>query len=252
MTKDWRCVRRVAHRCGGALAPENSLRGLDLAARLGFVAVEFDVMLSADGEPVLIHDETLDRTTDGCGPVAARTLAELRRLSCGKGWPGLEDEPIPTLGQALARCRAHGLLANIEIKPSTGVDSETGTVVARRALAAWDELDGAPADLLLSSFSVPALQAARRAAPLLARAWLVERIPGDWRAGLVELATVAIHCAASEATKPAFGEVLAAGVPIRCYTVNDPGQAVALLERGVSAIFTDVLTATGEGLAPRI
>lgn len=62
---DWPHPRLIAHRCGGALAPENTLAGLRKAFELGYRAVEFDVMLSGDGTPVLIHDETLERTTDG-------------------------------------------------------------------------------------------------------------------------------------------------------------------------------------------
>jgi glycerophosphoryl diester phosphodiesterase len=61
--------RWFAHRGGGSLAPENTLAGIRLAARLGYKAVEFDVMLSGDGTPVLIHDETLERTTNGVGRV---------------------------------------------------------------------------------------------------------------------------------------------------------------------------------------
>ncbi|MDP3036273.1 MAG: glycerophosphodiester phosphodiesterase family protein, partial [Rhodocyclaceae bacterium] len=75
--------RIIAHRCGGALAPENSLAGLAIAARLGCRAVEFDVMLTADGVPLLIHDETLRRTTTGRGRVAEMTLAEIRRFDAG-------------------------------------------------------------------------------------------------------------------------------------------------------------------------
>ena len=72
--------RIIAHRCGGALAPENSLAGLDLAARLGCRGVEFDVMLSADEIPLLIHDEAVDRTTTGRGQVASLSAEQIRQF----------------------------------------------------------------------------------------------------------------------------------------------------------------------------
>ncbi|MCC7269211.1 MAG: glycerophosphodiester phosphodiesterase, partial [Rhodocyclaceae bacterium] len=96
---DWPHPRLIAHRCGGALAPENTLAGLRKAFELGYRAVEFDVMLSGDGTPVLIHDETLERTTDGRGRVADTSDAELARLDAGS-WRGAQfaGEPLPSFG----------------------------------------------------------------------------------------------------------------------------------------------------------
>lgn len=243
MTGDWSVLRLVAHRCGGALAPENSLAGLAAAAAAGYAAVEFDVMLSRDGGAVVIHDETLERTTTGRGRVAARSLAELRALSCGKGWPGYEREPIPTLSEVLARCRELGLSPNVEIKPSRGTDQLTGSVVARQVAAEWAALGGAPDAVLLSSFSADALQAAYAAAPQLARACLFERLPKDWARQVEAAGAAAVHCAAARAEAATLAALKAAGLPLRCYTVNDATQAAALFERGVSAVFTDALPA---------
>ena len=88
--------------------------GMAIAAHLGIWAVEFDVMLSADGTPFLIHDETLERTTNGQGRVCATPDDVLLGLDAGNG------EHIPTLAVAAALCRQYGLLANVEIKPATG------------------------------------------------------------------------------------------------------------------------------------
>lgn len=241
MTRDWSGVRLVAHRCGGALAPENSLAGLAAAAAAGYVAVEFDVMLSADGVPVVIHDETLERTTDGHGAVAARTAAELQQLHCGKGRPGFENEFIPTLSAVLARCHALRLLPNVEIKPSLGADEVTGTVVARQVEREWAALGGVAAQLVLSSFSAPALQAAAAAAPGLPRACLFESVPADWPARLAAVGAVAMHCAATGFDRATLAGVQAARIPLRCYTVNDPAQAAALFGEGIAAVFTDAL-----------
>src|SRR5207244_10430546 len=93
----WPHPRVIAHRGGGALAPENTLAGLRLAKALGFGAVEFDVMLSADGVPVLMHDETLERTTDGRGAVAATSYAALAALAAGGRFgPKFKGEPVPS------------------------------------------------------------------------------------------------------------------------------------------------------------
>ena len=174
---NWPHPRLIAHRCGGALAPENTLAGLRVAAELGYRGAEFDVMLSGDGTPVLIHDETLERTTDGRGRVADMSDAELARLDAG-GWhgPQFAGEPLPSFGDAAELCQALGLWANVEIKPSRGQEAETGRKVALEARELWA---GLPPPLL-SSFSLEALEAARAAAPELPRGLLFVAPPADW------------------------------------------------------------------------
>ncbi len=225
--------RIIAHRCGGALAPENTLAGLRVAARLGCRGVEFDAMLAADGVPVLIHDETLERTTAGRGPVAGMNSAQLARLDAGsRHHPAFAVEPVPTLDQALQLCAALGLWANVEIKPSAGQEAETGRVVARHAAAATGKL-------LLSSFSVPALAAAADQAPQLPRAMLVNAIAADWRQRVAATGACALHCAARALTAEKLAEVRDAGYPLACYTVNRRDEAERLFAMGVSAVFTD-------------
>lgn len=225
--------RWFAHRGGGKLAPENTLAGIRLAARLGFSAVEFDVMLSGDGTPVLIHDETLERTTDGVGLVAATHDAQLFLLDAGNG------ERIPRLAEAAALCRQYGLLANVEIKPSAGYERQTGEVVARQAAELWA---GAECQPLLSSFSLIALEAAREAAPQLSRGLLFEQVPANWLDEIGRLDGVSLHCAAREVSDAVLAEANAAGIPVLCYTVNAADQAAELFARGVSAVFTDNLS----------
>jgi glycerophosphoryl diester phosphodiesterase len=231
----WSYPRVIAHRCGGALAPENTLAGLRIAARLGVKAVEFDAMLSRDGVPVLIHDETLERTTDGRGRVADTLLADLQRLDAGrhhhKSYAG---EPLATLAEALVLCDQLGLAVNLEIKPAAGQEQITGSTVA--ALAA---VRPPRAGLILSSFSTAALEAARLFAAELPRALLVEAIPADWRSQLKQLGCTALHAAARQLNVGMAGEVIAAGVPLACYTINRPEEAEALFALGVSAVFSD-------------
>jgi glycerophosphoryl diester phosphodiesterase len=242
---DWQVI---AHRCGGALAPENSLAGLEAAARQGLRTVEFDVMLSADGVPMLIHDETLDRTTDGHGPVALRTAAELSAMSCNQGWGDrFAGEPVPTLQRALEVCWRLGLVPNIEVKPFTGFERETGLVAARNAAAAWPGGAGAPDAPLLSSFSEVALAAAREVLPGWPAALLFETVPADWRKRMDILGASDLHCSRIQPEWDWLDAAREAGVPVRCYTVNDLDEAAALRRRGVVGVFSDRI----DRLAPR-
>ncbi len=235
-TPSWGLPRVFAHRCGGALAPENTLAGLRIAAALGFCAVEFDVMLSADGSPWLIHDEALERTTNGAGSVCAASDETLRGLDAGgyqhRAYAG---EPLPTFAAAAARCRELGLHANVEIKPAAGFEAITGEVVARQLVDLWR---GAALPLV-SSFSEVALEAARRVAPQLPIGQLWVRPPADWRQRLAALDGYSLHCSAAEVDDALLAEAAAAGVPVLCWTVNSAQVAEALFARGVSSVFAD-------------
>lgn len=224
--------RWFAHRGGGTLAPENSLAGIRLAAQLGFRAVEFDVTLSADGTPVLFHDDTLERTTNGTGWVCETSDAELFALDIGKG------EPIPRFSEAAVLCRELGLLANVEIKPAPGHDEVTARVVAEMAASLWL---GATVQPLISSFSLHALSVARDVAPGLLRGLLFESVPADWPLVLQRLQAVSLHCAADALSDETLAEASARSVPVLCFTVNLKKQAKSLFERGVTGLFTDRL-----------
>ena len=225
--------RIIAHRCGGALTPENTLAGLRLAARLGCQGVEFDAMLAADGVPVLIHDETLERTTSGRGRVADIDSVQLGRLDAGaRHHAAFAAEPLPILDAALRLCAELGLWANVEIKPSAGQEAATGRAVARHAAAATGKL-------VLSSFSPAALCAAAAEAAQLPRAMLVEAIPPDWRHRMTAVGALALHSSARALTAEARQAVLDAGFPLACYTVNRRDDAERLFVMGASAVFTD-------------
>lgn len=215
--------RIIAHRCGGALAVENSLAGLEAAARTGCRAVEFDVMLTADGVPILMHDETLDRTTRCTGPVAGQTLAQIR--AC--------DPSVPTLDEALAVCRRLALWANIEIKPSTGYEAETGELVGRHLAARWDGRG------VVSSFSEKSALAGRRHLPQASFALLCERLPDDWPAACARIGARGVHLSAAGATAENLAALKSAGLPAVVYTVNDRALAERLFSLGVTALFTD-------------
>jgi glycerophosphoryl diester phosphodiesterase len=132
-------------------------------------------------------------------------------------------------------CRELGLMANVEIKPAAGFEQVTGEVVAQQVLDLWRD---APLPLV-SSFSEAALLAARRVAPVLSVGALWERPPADWRQRVEVLGAFSLHCAARAVSDAVLVEACAAGIPVLCYTVNDPLEAEALFRRGVTAVFSD-------------
>jgi glycerophosphoryl diester phosphodiesterase len=228
----WPYPRIVAHRGGGTLAPENTLGGIRFGASLGFKGVEFDVMLTADGTPVLIHDETTERTTGVKGRVSLIPYSRLEKLDAGGG------EKIPTFEDAARLCRRLDLWANVEIKPAGGRDRATGEAVARMARELWR---GAALPPVLSSFSIAALEAARSVAPELPRGLLVDEIPAAWKETLKQLECVALHCDHEKLSEEKAAAVRGAGYGLLCWTVNDAIAARRLLSWGVDCLVTDAL-----------
>lgn len=239
VSADWPYPARIAHRGAGLLAPENTLAALRRGAAAGYRMFELDAKLSGDGALVLMHDETLERTTDGRGRVAAASLADLMRLDAGS-WhsAGYAGEGVATLTRAAAWLRANGLHANLEIKPCPGRERETGAAVAIEAAMLWQD---APVPPLLSSFSDEALEAARRAAPWLPRALLLEALPADWTARCRELGCVALVVREDALDEPAVARAHAAGLRVLAYTVDDPQRVAALESWGLDGLITDAL-----------
>jgi glycerophosphoryl diester phosphodiesterase len=221
------------------LAPENTLAGLRLASRLGYQGVEVDVKLTRDDVPILMHDDDLERTSNGHGPVARQTLTQLAMLDAG-AWldPRFAGEPIPTLAATAALCIENGLWANLEIKPCPGREEATGTIAATAAATLWQNTAARP---LLSSFSVTALEAARAVAPDLARGLLVEEFSEQALRQAAQLGCVSIHCYYRSVDADVAAKAHEAGFGLLCYTVNDTTSASWLSLAGVDCIVTDRL-----------
>ena len=241
----WPYPKIVAHRGGGKLAPENTLGAIRLGASMGFRGVEFDVMLAGCGTPVLIHDETLRRTTNGRGDVAHTPYGELAKLDAG-AWHSraFRGETIPRYDDAVGLCRDLGLWANVEIKPATGFERRSGEAVARATRELWR---GSAHPPVLSSFSTVALAAARSVAPELPRGLLVGRIPPHWQELMRDLECVALHCNYRALNLRLARQIHDAGYAILAWTVNDARTARKLLHWGVDCIVTDALVRVGPG-----
>ncbi|MGD8477227.1 MAG: glycerophosphodiester phosphodiesterase [Burkholderiales bacterium] len=243
----WPYPRVIAHRGGGLLAPENTLAALRYAANLGFQGVEFDVKLTADEVPVLFHDDALERTTNGFGPVSDMLFDVITQLDAGSWFANeFAGEPVPAFAAGSALCKEAGLWANIEIKPCPGREHQTGRIVARMAKLLWS---GAALPPLISSFSIDALAAAQTEAPGLPRALLCTDVPDDWQALLERHECVSMHVAYDRLNNDLVEAIQATRRGVLAYTVNDSLAAVDLIEMGVDAIVTDQIDVIGPHFA---
>lgn len=235
----WPYPRMAAHRGAGKRAPENTLAAFRLGHAHGYRMIECDVKLSADGVAFLLHDATLERTSNGSGRADASTWHELSRLDAGS-WhsPAFAGESLPTLAAVAHWCRANAVMLNIEIKPTPGRERETGAAVGLDADALWRDDDVKP---LLSSFSEAALEAARDAVPELPRAWLAETLSDDWRERALALGCVAVALKHTLLARARVAEAHAAGLRVAAWTVNEPSRVSTLLAWGVDTVITDSL-----------
>ena len=229
--------RVIGHRGAAACAPENTLAGFRRAKALGCGWVEFDVRLTVDGAPILMHDDRLGRTTNGSGRVAALSLAAIRRCDAG-GWfdRSFAGELVPTLDEAIAVLAELGLGVNLEVKAARGGGAETGAAAAGLLARLW------PVRLpaLISSFLPDALAAAREHAPQIPRGLLFHSVPKNWRTRAESQGCAAIH-ADHRLLRPAIvAEIVNSGYSVLAYTVNDAARARTLFGWGVASVFSDV------------
>ena len=237
--KAWPYPRIFAHRGGGSLAPENTLAAIRLGQSLGYHAHEFDVKLSKDGVSMLLHDETLERTTTGKGRAADHAWADLAKLDAG-AWHSAEfrGERLPTFAEVASLLQSKGTLANVEIKPTPGFERETGEQVGREAAQLWE---GAAVPPLLSSFSFEALMAAKEAAPALPRAWLASRFADeDWER-MEKLQAVSVHTNHRKLDPANIARLQERGYRVLLYTVNEVDEARRLFGLGADGVITDNL-----------
>ncbi|MDQ2780911.1 MAG: glycerophosphodiester phosphodiesterase [Pseudomonadota bacterium] len=236
---NWPLPLWIAHRGAGKLAPENTLAAFRLGAAHGFCAFECDVKLSAEGVPFLLHDDTLDRTTNARGVAGERSWAALSQVDAG-AWhsAAYAGEPMPSLAAVASYVRNNGFALNLEIKPTTGQDHRTGSVVGRECLRWWPET---PRALLLSSFQPEALHGAREAAPELPRALLLDSLPAGWWEMVISLDCAAVVTNHRLMDAPLLQRLHAAGLRGLCYTPNDTSDVQRLLTLGIDGIITDAV-----------
>jgi glycerophosphoryl diester phosphodiesterase len=240
MNDDWPYPRWVAHRGAGKLAPENTLAAFRLGAHYGYRMFECDVKLSADEVPFLLHDATVDRTTNGQGIAGQLSWAELSRLDAGS-WHSraYAGEPIASLEAVARYCMGNGFALNIEIKPTPGAESLTGALVADAAAQLWANAPAGAMAPLLTSFSPDALEAVQSAQPQLPRGLLLAQLWTGWLETALRLGCVAVVCNQALWDESSVRQARSAGLRMSSYTVNDEWAAERLLALGTDAIITD-------------
>ncbi|WP_336920927.1 glycerophosphodiester phosphodiesterase family protein [Aquipuribacter sp. SD81] len=225
----------VAHRGYSSVAPENTLAAVEAGVRSRAEYVEVDAHSTRDGVPVVLHDQTVDRTTDGTGDVATLDAAYVATLDAGSWFDAAyAGEPVPTLAQVLDAVRGSGTTLLLEVK-----GPETPAEVER--MVRLVEERGMVGEVLLQSFDTGVLRSARAASAELDLGLLRGTLDADPVATARSLDVVAYNpSAATLATRP---EVVAAlneaGVAVMPYTLNDPAQWAQLVEVGVDGIITD-------------
>jgi glycerophosphoryl diester phosphodiesterase len=233
----------IAHRGAGRLAPENTLAAFRVGAGHGYRAFECDVKLSADGVPFLLHDTTLQRTTNARGTASELSWSELSRLDAG-GWHSraFAGETIPSFAAIAAWCLRNGFALDIEIKPTPGHELETGRVVAREAARLWaaDRSGAAPLPLF-TSFRPESLQGAREAAPELPRGLLLDTLWNGWFEVAQSLVCAAVVTNYNLMDRALIDTLHGAGLRALVYTVNDPAEAQRLVALGIDGIVSDAV-----------
>ncbi|MDR3477694.1 MAG: glycerophosphodiester phosphodiesterase [Gammaproteobacteria bacterium] len=231
----------IAHRGASRYAPENTLSAFFKAKQLGAQWVEFDVMLSACGEAVVIHDETLNRTTNGNGIVGDYPYSYLRTLDAGAWFNAkFSGEKIPTFKDVILCLQEHQLAANVEIKPLPGQEEQTAKKVLADIRDYWT-VDMMPP--LLSSFSVPSLRTVRQNSPDALIGLLIDEWFGGWEEVCDQLQCVSVHLNQRILDENVVRHIKAMNRFVLSYTVNDPHRAKELFGWGVDAVFSDDLVA---------
>lgn len=230
MTKD---VKIIGHRGYASQYPENSLIGFVKAAELGIEGIELDVHLTKDGEVVVMHDETIDRMTNGSGLISEMTLAELRsyRLKSGVGFT-TSDERIPTLKEVFAALESYpNFIVNIEIKTHIilyeGIEQKVLDIVAAQKVKR---------PILYSSFHLPTLLRVKRLEADANIAWITSQLLPHVADYCATLGLDGIHPRKNIyfANESLFADLSG----VRPWTVNSRKEIGNLLQGGVAAIIT--------------
>lgn len=227
----------IAHRGASTYAPENTLAAFLKARELGFQWVEFDVQLAACGSVVIIHDDTLNRTTNRQGYVHDFSSEELKIVDAGSWFSShFAKEKIPTLSEAISCVNAQRLSANIEIKCRDGYEKE----IAERVLTVIDQdWKGSHSKFFISSFSFEVLRSVRKKSASCQIAFLMDEWDTEWLKKCDEINAVSVNLNQAILTEERAAMIKSTGRLLLVYTVNDQLRAQELFSWGVDAVFTD-------------
>ncbi|MFH1262618.1 MAG: glycerophosphodiester phosphodiesterase family protein [Pseudomonadota bacterium] len=228
----------VGHRGFPVVAPENTFASFEAAIAAGARMVEFDVTLTRDKVPVVFHDHTLDRTTNGKGAIPRKTLAEIRDLDAGSWFsPKFSAERIPLFTDLLDRLGGR-VQMNIEIKrdavslfPIRGIEAIVVEEVRKRNLQAG---------VIVSSFSPRTVRRVKKLAPELETAILhagpLNQDPGKF---ITRARADAVHLSIRALDEAMVRRIQERKIPLRVYTVNEEDDIRRMANWGVDGIFSD-------------
>jgi glycerophosphoryl diester phosphodiesterase len=234
-------VAIVAHRGASGHAPEHTFAAYDRAVAMGADYLEQDLQQTADGELVVLHDDTLDRTTDGSGRVDAHTLEEIRALDAGAWFgPGFAGQRVPTLDAVLARY-GHGQRYYIETKAPEAADAMEERLVALLRRHELIEPAAAAAQVLVQSFSAASLLRVRELEPRLP---LIQLIGARAPERLERLDEVAGYAAGIGVARSLVDATVVAaaherGLLVHPYTLETPADHAWAVALGVDGAFSN-------------
>ncbi len=246
MSKDLHLSRVIAHRGASAYAPENTLASMRKAHSMGAQWVEFDVMLTADGEAIIMHDDTLRRTTNGKKRLVAETdYKDIAQLDAGS-WFGKQyaQEPVPTLQELLSLLKKLNMHINLEIKPTLGKEVETAEKSIAILNQIWPVLERPP---MISTQSEICLKVVHQIAPELCLGTVIHEWNEPWQQWLTDYGCQSVSVNHLILSPEKVIELKKYVKYVLAYTVNEPWRAHELFEWGVDSVFSDKPDLLSEG-----
>jgi glycerophosphoryl diester phosphodiesterase len=225
----------IAHRGASAYAPENTIAAFELAIQMGADAIELDTKLTEDGIPIVIHDQSLERTTNGSGSVSAKTVADIKLLDAGSKYNArFAGEKIPILEEVFSAV-GKKILINVELTNYASPFDRLPEIVVDLVREA-----GLSERVILSSFNPVALIKAKKASDKIRRAALAGSGPKIVH-GIIEVFTdyFALHPEVSLVNQGMVNRHHDAGHKVNVWTVNEESMMMKLLSMGVDGLFTD-------------
>jgi glycerophosphoryl diester phosphodiesterase len=244
--------RIIGHRGACGYAPENTIESIHTAADMGIDWVEIDVKLTNDDIPIIFHDDTLDRTTNGSGLVAETTYEDIRNLEAGSWFSdSFAGVKIPTLEEMIDVLIERNLGLNLEIKPCPGREKETAEIALDMLSRVWDDHNR----LIISSFSHVSMEIARDMATDWHRGLLIsenedggEFLPENWKDMADYLDVSTVHIPDALAIESNIEQISDYDKPVLVFTINDGTRARELQMMGIQAVFTDVPDVVQDGM----
>ncbi|QRN41492.1 MAG: glycerophosphodiester phosphodiesterase [Neisseriaceae bacterium] len=238
--ENWLYPRWIAHRGGGNVAPENTLKGFELGYESGFIGVEFDVKITKDNQSVVIHDDDLKRVAGVDVQVKDLLLEEITRIDVGTNYPHYQPAYVPSLKEIADFCVCNNIASNVEIKPCLGREICTAEIVAKDTIEFWQNSLIPP---LFSSFSLDVLQKLKEIYPDSLRGLLIEKWDSDTEIinQLKTLQCISLHVPEKDLTESRISKIRKEGYAVLAWTVNDLDRAKELISWGVDGVITDLI-----------